>query len=811
MTWTGEQPQRKINRLLPVVGWLPSYDRRLLRGDVLAGIVVTALIVPKSLGYAGIAGVPVQNGLYAATAGAIIYALFCTSRQISTGPSSGIAAVAGGAVLAASLGGEEAAELVVAITLVTGLLFGLLAVFKLGRIAQFLSKPVVVGFLAGAAVDVTIGELARLTGTETSGDNAWQELSSWIGSLDGLHETTLLVGLISLVVIFGLRVVAPKVPGALVLLVGGLVASAVFDLGAHGVSLVGDVPRGLPTPELPSLHLFDDHAATIFIASVALLLIGFSQTAGDARAFAARHRYRIDVDQESLAQGMANVGAGVFQGMPVTTSLSASSLNESAGARTPLASLITGGFMILTLIALAPLFSELPKPVLAALIIDAVVMGMIDIPEFRRLYRIKRFDFYIAIAAVIGVLSLGVLAGVVVGVALSLAWLVYVTTAPKMPLLARESGTHVFRESKENPDDETFPGLAVVRLDGGLYFATADALHDRLREILQGAPPPIHTVILDLESVDFIDSQGAGKLTELRQLADSYGITLRLARVQGCRRWPFSKPMVSSTGSVRITFTATSTRRSRPSSRHARERPQRRTPGDTCGHYGTTPASTLAALVEGAENGAMSTVDPPGEGAVGLPNDHGRKRRSPWMWISILLGVAAVGLLIWALSTQSDLDDAQSQLDQTQETGTAVIEEGKQAYDDVTQELGVTSEDLAATEEELANAEQDGAKAEKDAEAAQKEADKAASEAEQAQSETEKANAEADKANAEADKAKAEEQAADSKAAVAADCAKAYVSALGKLFEGDSVKSQAEVVKKELGSITATCKAAFGS
>jgi high affinity sulfate transporter 1 len=532
MTQTGEQPERRITRLIPIVGWLPRYDRSLLRGDIVAGIVVTALIVPKNLGYAGIAGIPLQNGLYAAAAGAIVYALFCTSRQISTGPSSGLAAVAGGAVLATSLGGEQAAELVAAITLVTGLLFLLLAVFKLGRIAQFLSKPVVVGFLAGAAIDVTIGELAKLTGTETSGDNAWQELSSWIGSLDGVHGTTLLVGVVALVVIFGLRVVAPKVPGALVLVVGGLLASAAFDLGDHGVSLVGDIPRGLPAPELPSLDLFGDHAVTIFTAAFALLLIGFSQTAGDARAFAARHRYRIDVDQESLAQGMANVGAGVFQGMPVTTSLSASSLNESAGARTPLASLITGGFMILTLIALAPLFSELPKPVLAALIIDAVVMGMIDVREFRRMYRVTRFDFYIAIAAVVGVLSVGVLAGVVVGVALSLAWLVYVTTAPKMPLLARDPGTHVFRESGENPDDETFAGLAVVRLDGGLFFATADALHDRLREIVQGGPAPIHAVILDLESVDFIDSQGAAKLTELRQLGDSYGITLHLARVK---------------------------------------------------------------------------------------------------------------------------------------------------------------------------------------------------------------------------------------------------------------------------------------
>ena len=207
MTQTGEQPQRRITRLIPIVGWLPSYDRSLLRGDLVAGIVVTALIVPKNLGYAGIAGIPLQNGLYAAAAGAIVYALFCTSRQISTGPSSGLAAVAGGAVLATSLGGEQAAELVAAITLVTGLLFLLLAVFKLGRISQFLSKPVVIGFLAGAAVDVTIGELGKLTGTETSGDNAWQELSSWIGSLDGVDGTTLVVGLIALVVIFGLRVV----------------------------------------------------------------------------------------------------------------------------------------------------------------------------------------------------------------------------------------------------------------------------------------------------------------------------------------------------------------------------------------------------------------------------------------------------------------------------------------------------------------------------------------------------------------------------------------------------------------------------
>ena len=519
----------RIQRLLPVAGWLPRYDRRWLRGDIAAGIAVTALIVPKNLGYAGIAGVPLQNGLYAAAAGAIIYALFCTSRHISTGPSSSLAAVAGGAVLVTGLAGGEAAQLVAAIALATGLLFLLLALFRLGWIASFLSKAVVTGFLAGAAVDVVIGELPKLTGTSAEGDNAWRELGSWVGSLGETDALTLLVGGGALAVVLVLRRIAPAVPGALVLVAGGLLASALFDLGAHGVALVGNVPSGLPTPEVPDLELVGDHYATIGIAAVALLLIGFSQTAGDARAFAARHHYRIDVDQESVAQGMANAGAGLFQGMPVSTSLSASSLNESSGARTQMSSLITGGLVLATLVFLAPLFSDLPKAVLGAVIIDAVVFGMIDVAELRRLHRVTRFDFWIAVAAIVGVLSAGVLTGVVIGVALSLLWLVYVATQPPMPLLGREPGTQVFRDIDENPDDETFPGIVVLRLDGGLFFATAEALEDRIRELPQDGR---RALVLSLEGVNFVDSQGSAKLTEIHRLTQADGVTLRLARVK---------------------------------------------------------------------------------------------------------------------------------------------------------------------------------------------------------------------------------------------------------------------------------------
>ena len=361
MTGSQPAPVRDRWRLVPIVGWIRSYERSWLRGDLIAGVTVAALIVPKNLGYAGIAGIPLQNGLYAAAAGALLYAVFGTSRQISTGPSSGLAAVAASAVMAAGITGtQDVASFVAAITLASGVLFLLLAVLRMGWIAQFLSRAVVTGFLFGAAIDVVIGELPKLTGTDVTGSNPLQELWSWLGTVGDAQRVTVVVGVVSLVVVFGLRLIAPRVPGALVLVVGGLLASRLFDLGARGVALVGTVPRGLPSFEVPDTQCWH-HAGTVAVAAVALVMIGFSQTAGDARAFAAKHRYQIDVDQESVAQAMANTGAGLFQGMPVSTSLSASSLNDHSGARTGLASIISGITVLLTLLVLAPLFSDLPS------------------------------------------------------------------------------------------------------------------------------------------------------------------------------------------------------------------------------------------------------------------------------------------------------------------------------------------------------------------------------------------------------------------------------------------------------------------
>jgi MFS superfamily sulfate permease-like transporter len=248
--------------------------------------------------------------------------------------------------------------------------------------------------------------------------------------------------------------------------------------------------------------------------------------------FASRHDYRIRVDNESVAQGVSNIGSGVFQGMPVSTSLSASSLADSSGARTQLASVVTGAVVVLTLLVFAPLFSDLPKPVLGAIIIDAVVFGMMDVAQMRRLWRISRFDFWIATLAIIGVLTAGVLAGVIVGIILSLGWLVYINAKPPLRELARRPGTTTFRALEDFPDFETFDGLLIVRFDGGMYFVTTEVFVDQLRDRVEAADPPIARVVIDFESVNFLDSQGSSELDRLVQAAAARGISVRFARLK---------------------------------------------------------------------------------------------------------------------------------------------------------------------------------------------------------------------------------------------------------------------------------------
>lgn len=522
-----------IRRSMPILSWLPQYQRPWLKSDLIAGLSVWALMVPTSLGYASLAGLPVQNGLYAAAAGMIAFALFTTSKQLVQGPGSATAPVIGAVVVSyATAGSEDAVAMATAITMVAGLLYVVMWVLKMGWISEFLSAAVLTGFVFGVAINVVSGELFKITGTEQSGSNTWQKLWNWVASLPDANRATVVVGVLALILLFGIQFLAPRVPVALVAVMLGIAATVVFDLGDDGVELIAEVPRGLPTPSIPDIQLILDNLSMVFGAAVGLLLIGFSVSTAGVREYASKHNYRVDVNQELLAQGMSNVSASIFQGFFNNGSLSKSPVNDGAGAKSQVASLAQAGFIILTLLFLAPIFSKLPEAVLGAVIIEAVTMGMMDVGEMKRLFSVKRYEFAAATAALLGVMTFGILQGVLIGVGISMIWLVAVSALPYIPELGRKPGTDAFYDVTRHEDCETIPGLRILRFDGGLFFVNADALSDRLRQIRVESPTGLDGVIISMEGVNFLDSEGADALKAIAQAGSAAGIDLYLARLK---------------------------------------------------------------------------------------------------------------------------------------------------------------------------------------------------------------------------------------------------------------------------------------
>ena len=522
-----------LSRYVPIFHWLPHYNKGWLSGDIVAGLSVWALMVPQCLGFAAICGVPVQYGLYAAAIALIVYAFFASSRHVVTGPSSTIAAVTGAAVLsAAKAGSSEAIALVAAITLLAGFLYIILSVLRMGWVSNFLAESVLVGFVFGIGIDVAVGQLKHVTGTHVSGESVWQKLASLIMSLLQTSTTTLVVGVAALVILIMLKIYTPKVPGALVTLVLGIGASAIFHLSAQGVAVVGTVPRGLPIPALPEISLITKNFGLILSGAIGVLLVGFSESLAAARQYASKYHYDIDINQEMLAQGMANVTSGLFQGINVAGSLSKSSVNDASGAKSEVASLAQGVFVVLTLLFLAPLFADLPEAVLGAIVIQAVVFGLMDVKALKRIYRLNRSEFWVGIVALLGVLTFGTLQGVLTGLMLSLLVLIARSSRPDIPVLGRWPGTKVFHRLSENPDSETYPGLVIIRFDGPLYFATANVLRDKVREVTTDVAPPVTMVLIDMEGVNYIDLEGCDMLNEIAANMKRVGVEIHLARVK---------------------------------------------------------------------------------------------------------------------------------------------------------------------------------------------------------------------------------------------------------------------------------------
>jgi high affinity sulfate transporter 1 len=522
----------------PTFSSLQGYRPEWLRGDLVAGLTVWAVLVPEALAYATIAGVSPVVGLYAAPAALILYAAFGSSKHLVTGPMAATAALSASAVADLVTDPDEFAAFTIVLALITGGFALVAGLLRLGFLANFISEPVLKGFIVGLALTIIIGQVPKVLGFEKEGEDFFEQLWHVIGNLGDTQWRTLAVGAASLALVLGLRRVAPAVPGSLVAVVFGIAVVGLFDLDDKGVVIVGSIDSGLPSFGLPEGLGVNDYLATA-ASAVGLMLVGFAEGLGAAKTYAARNHYEIDANRELIGLGAANVGAALSSGMVVNGSLSKTAVNVSAGAHSQLSGLIVAVMTVITLLFLTGLFEQLPEATLGAVVIAAIV-ELIDIPTLVRFYRLytqrlgriyghaARPDFIAAMAALFGVLVFDTLPGLFIGIAVSLLLLVYRASRPNIAALGRVPGTpDQYADVDRHPDNQEVEGIAVLRVEGGLFFANAETVRTAVRE--RASEPGTRAVVLDAESMPFIDVTAVEMLVRLGETLDDGGVSLVIA------------------------------------------------------------------------------------------------------------------------------------------------------------------------------------------------------------------------------------------------------------------------------------------
>ncbi len=518
------------NRILPILTWLPSYQRIWLRGDVIAGVTVLALLIPEGMAYAQIAGMPPQTAFYAAPIGLLLYAIFGTSRQLVVAVSAAIATMSAAAIAPlAAAGSPEYATLTAGLAILAGLIAILAGIFKLGRIASFFSESVLTGFVTGLALTIAIKQVPKLFGIEAGTGNFWERLYDILIHLNETHFLTLAVGLISIGLLFFLEHRFHKLPAALIVMILGILFSSLFAFEMRGIEVVGEIPAGLAAPKLPGIPL--DQWLLLLAGAFGIALVNFAEAYGPARNFSAKHHYEISANQELIGLGAANLGAGLFQGFSIGSSLSKSAANERAGAKTPVALIVCAILTIFVALFFTPLFAPLPEAVLAAVVVVAIT-GMIKVKEFRRIFPLNKVDFAFAIVAMLGVLTFEALEGLLIAVILSLLALVWRASQPKLSVLGREPGRLIFSDSRSHPENRTIPGLLILRPDEGLFFANSDALRNDILALVDHADPPVQVALLDLEMSNQLDLPSVDMLVELRNELENRKVELWMARLR---------------------------------------------------------------------------------------------------------------------------------------------------------------------------------------------------------------------------------------------------------------------------------------
>jgi SulP family sulfate permease len=521
-----DQPRRSYP---PVREWLPTYDRRWLRPDLIAGLTVVALLVPEGMAYAQIAGMPPETAFYAAPVGLLAYAVLGTSRQLVVAVSSTVAVLSASTIgLLAPAGSAEYVALTAALAILAGAISILAGVLRIGRLAQFFSESVLVGFVFGLALVIAVKQVPKLLGIEGGGDEFFDRCLVIIRQLPETDVPTAVVGVSSIGLMLLIERRLARLPAALVVLLVGIAASVVFGLADRGVEVVGPIPAGLAPPKLPVVDLGD--MLILVPGALGIALVNFAEAIGPARGFATRHKDDIDPDEELVALGAANVGAGLFQGFPIGSSLSKSAANDAAGARTPISLVTAAGLMVLVALFLTQLFEPLPEATLGAIVIVAV-LGMMKVGELRRFGHLRQTDLLLALVALFGVLVFGVELGLAIAVVTSLLALVWHASRGRVTSLGRSPAGSDYASIVRHPDHRASPGILVLRPDEPLFFANAESLRASIRDAVAQADVPTHAVVLDLEMTGELDVPALDMLAELTDELDDDGIRLLLARV----------------------------------------------------------------------------------------------------------------------------------------------------------------------------------------------------------------------------------------------------------------------------------------
>jgi sulfate permease, SulP family len=508
-------------RLLPGLASLRSYRRSWLRADLVGGLTVGAMLIPQSMAYAELAGLPPQYGFYAVIAALVVYAFVGTSRHLGVGPEPGTAILAATGV-GAIAGGDPGryVALMAALALVVSGICLLAAVARLGFLASVLSKPVLVGYITGVGLTLVSSQIAGFTGVDIEAGTFFPRIAELAGALGAVDPATVAIGSATLLAILVLRRRAPTVPGALVGVVAATIVVAVA-LEGHDVALVGSIPAGLPTPALPDIAATD--LAPLLAVGGGIALVGFTDNVLTARSIAARHGYRIDANQELVALGLTNLSSGLSQGFPISSSASRTAVPASLGSFTQLVSIVASAFVVVTLLVARPLLAEIPRPALAAVII-AAAFAIIDLAGYRSLWRVSREEFVLAVVAALGVMVFDVLVGVLIAVGLSVLVALYRVARPHDAVLGGDPDLDGWVEVDAYPGATTEPGLLVYRFDAPLFFLNAGHFAERVQRMLEENPGDEDWLVLDFEGVGALDATAIDTIGDLLGSLDDAGV-----------------------------------------------------------------------------------------------------------------------------------------------------------------------------------------------------------------------------------------------------------------------------------------------